>query len=126
MKADALNWEHTPVVHHSGYNDSVFWTPSEIALFQEAIYKSEKDFTEVARKVNDVMTFKCFSPILLFFWSSGFRDKRIFSYLTKKHKFFKFVFESFDFVYLLHFRSFTVCTKVYREPVWCKVFKNFW
>lgn len=51
MKVDMLNWEHTPVVYHSIYNDSVFWTPSEIALFQEAIYKSEKDFTEVAKKV---------------------------------------------------------------------------
>ncbi|VDD86837.1 unnamed protein product [Enterobius vermicularis] len=68
MKADALNWEHTPVVHHSGYNDSVFWTPSEIALFQEAIYKSEKDFTEVVRKtVKQCVEF-------FYMWKKAFPD----------------------------------------------------
>uniref|UniRef100_A0A0N5AXZ6 C2H2-type domain-containing protein n=1 Tax=Syphacia muris TaxID=451379 RepID=A0A0N5AXZ6_9BILA len=68
MKVDMLNWEHTPVVYHSIYNDSVFWTPSEIALFQEAIYKSEKDFTEVVRKtVKQCVEF-------FYLWKKAFPD----------------------------------------------------
>ncbi|KAF1749967.1 hypothetical protein GCK72_016512 [Caenorhabditis remanei] len=48
LRSDTLDWEHYSSVFGYMYNDTVLWTPDEIYQFQDAIYKSEKDFDKVA------------------------------------------------------------------------------
>ncbi|CAI2355018.1 unnamed protein product [Caenorhabditis sp. 36 PRJEB53466] len=51
LRSDTLDWEHYSTVFGYMYNDSVYWTPDEIYLFQDAIYKSEKEFDKVAAEL---------------------------------------------------------------------------
>ncbi|CAB3396754.1 unnamed protein product [Caenorhabditis bovis] len=51
LRCDTLDWEHYSIVFGYLYNDSVLWTPEEVYQFQDAIYKSEKDFDKVAQEL---------------------------------------------------------------------------
>uniref|UniRef100_A0A8R1DH32 Uncharacterized protein n=1 Tax=Caenorhabditis japonica TaxID=281687 RepID=A0A8R1DH32_CAEJA len=51
LRSDTLDWEQYSSVFGYKYNDSVYWTPDEIALFQDAIYKTEKEFNLVAMEL---------------------------------------------------------------------------
>lgn len=51
MRSDTLDWSQYPIIYNSVYNDTNSWTPEEINFFQDAIYKSEKDFHQVALDV---------------------------------------------------------------------------
>uniref|UniRef100_A0A1I7TS58 C2H2-type domain-containing protein n=1 Tax=Caenorhabditis tropicalis TaxID=1561998 RepID=A0A1I7TS58_9PELO len=48
LRSDTLDWEHYSTVFGYMYNDTTLWTPDEIFQFQDALYKSEKDFDKVA------------------------------------------------------------------------------
>lgn len=52
LRCDTLDWEQYPIIYNYLYNDVDNWTPEEIAGFQDAIYKSEKDFHQVANEVS--------------------------------------------------------------------------
>lgn len=52
LRCDTLDWEHYPTVYGARYTDSTPWTPDEVYAFQDAIYKSEKDFHQVAQEVS--------------------------------------------------------------------------
>jgi hypothetical protein len=52
LRCDTLDWEQYPAVYNSRYVDVDSWTPEEINSFQDAIYKSEKDFQQVANEVS--------------------------------------------------------------------------
>ncbi|EGT55342.1 hypothetical protein CAEBREN_04566 [Caenorhabditis brenneri] len=51
LRSDTLDWEHYSIVYGNTYNDVVSWTPDEVSQFQDAIYKSEKDFEKVAAEL---------------------------------------------------------------------------
>jgi hypothetical protein len=46
-----LDWEQYPIIYNTLYLDVDNWTPEEVASFQDAIYKSEKDFNQVSKEV---------------------------------------------------------------------------
>uniref|UniRef100_A0A0M3IXJ7 WWE domain-containing protein n=1 Tax=Ascaris lumbricoides TaxID=6252 RepID=A0A0M3IXJ7_ASCLU len=48
MRSDTLDWEQYPIIYNNIYNDTDPWTPEDIQSFQDAIYKSEKDFHQVS------------------------------------------------------------------------------
>ncbi|KAK6012404.1 ELM2 domain protein, partial [Ostertagia ostertagi] len=51
LRSDTLDWEQYQVIYGSNYVDSAGWTPEEVNAFQDAIYKTEKDFHQVAQEV---------------------------------------------------------------------------
>lgn len=51
LRSDTLDWEQYPIVFGTTYIDSCAWSPEEVNSFQDAIYKSEKDFHQVAQEV---------------------------------------------------------------------------
>lgn len=53
LRCDTLDWEQYPAVYNSRYVDVDAWSPEEISSFQDAIYKSEKDFQQVAAEVRE-------------------------------------------------------------------------
>lgn len=52
MRSDTLDWSQYPIIYNSIYTDTSSWTPEEISFFQDAIYKGEKDFHQVASDVS--------------------------------------------------------------------------
>lgn len=52
MRSDTLEWSQYPIIYNSTYTDANLWTPEEISFFQDAIYKGEKDFHQVAADVS--------------------------------------------------------------------------
>lgn len=52
MRSDTLDWSQYPIIYNSIYTDTNSWTPEEISFFQDAIYKGEKDFHQVASDVS--------------------------------------------------------------------------
>lgn len=52
LKSDTLDWEQYPIIYNNLYTDVDNWSSEDINLFQDAIYKSEKDFHQVASEVN--------------------------------------------------------------------------
>uniref|UniRef100_A0A158Q2L9 C2H2-type domain-containing protein n=1 Tax=Dracunculus medinensis TaxID=318479 RepID=A0A158Q2L9_DRAME len=59
MKCDILDWEQYPIIYNSTYADTVPWLPEEILSFQDAIYKSEKDFHQVAIDLGNKTVKQC-------------------------------------------------------------------
>ncbi|KHJ99332.1 ELM2 domain protein [Oesophagostomum dentatum] len=51
LRSDTLDWEQYQIIYGSSYLDSTVWTPEEVNAFQDAIYKTEKDFHQVAQEV---------------------------------------------------------------------------
>lgn len=52
LRSDTLDWEQYPIIFNYLYTDVDNWAPEDVNLFQDAIYKSEKDFHQVASEVN--------------------------------------------------------------------------
>ncbi|KAE9416483.1 hypothetical protein Angca_006013 [Angiostrongylus cantonensis] len=52
LRSDTLDWEQYQIIYGSHYLDSVNWSPEEVNAFQDAIYKTEKDFHQVAQEVH--------------------------------------------------------------------------
>uniref|UniRef100_A0A7E4VNR1 C2H2-type domain-containing protein n=1 Tax=Panagrellus redivivus TaxID=6233 RepID=A0A7E4VNR1_PANRE len=53
LRWDTLDWSQYPIIYNYKYDDVDSWTPEEVASFQDAIYKSEKDFHQVALEMNN-------------------------------------------------------------------------
>lgn len=51
LRSDTLDWEQYPIIFNSLYTDVDNWSPEDVNSFQDAIYKSEKDFHQVACEV---------------------------------------------------------------------------
>ncbi|CAI5451346.1 unnamed protein product [Caenorhabditis angaria] len=51
LRCDTLDWRQYPSILNHLYNDCAMWTPDEVFAFQDAIYKSEKDFYVVANEL---------------------------------------------------------------------------
>ncbi|EJW70925.1 hypothetical protein WUBG_18166 [Wuchereria bancrofti] len=58
MRSDTLDWSQYPIIYNSIYTDTSSWTPEEISFFQDAIYKGEKDFHQVASDVGFTSLFR--------------------------------------------------------------------
>ncbi|VDM96744.1 unnamed protein product [Thelazia callipaeda] len=59
MRLDTLDWSQYPIIYNSTYTDTSSWTPEEINFFQDAIYKSEKDFHQVAMDLGNKTVKQC-------------------------------------------------------------------
>ncbi|KAI6227747.1 hypothetical protein M3Y99_01214300 [Aphelenchoides fujianensis] len=59
LRSDTLDWEQYPIVYNNLYVDVDNWTPEEIGSFQDAIYKSEKDFHQVAAELGNRTVKQC-------------------------------------------------------------------
>lgn len=51
LRCDTLDWEQYAIIYNYLYNDVQNWTSEEVSSFQDAIYKSEKDFHQVSNEV---------------------------------------------------------------------------
>lgn len=51
LRSDTLDWEQYPVVYNYRYPEVDMWSPEEVNSFQDAIYKTEKDFHQVSQEV---------------------------------------------------------------------------
>ncbi|GMT10727.1 hypothetical protein PFISCL1PPCAC_2024 [Pristionchus fissidentatus] len=51
LRSDTLDWEQYPIIHNYLYNDSNRWSPDQINAFQDAMYKTEKDFHLIAQEI---------------------------------------------------------------------------
>ncbi|VDM60017.1 unnamed protein product, partial [Angiostrongylus costaricensis] len=59
LRSDTLDWEQYQIIYGSHYLDSVNWTPEEVNAFQDAIYKTEKDFHQVAQELPSKTVREC-------------------------------------------------------------------
>uniref|UniRef100_A0A1I8ECR8 Myb-like DNA-binding domain-containing protein n=3 Tax=Wuchereria bancrofti TaxID=6293 RepID=A0A1I8ECR8_WUCBA len=59
MRSDTLDWSQYPIIYNSIYTDTSSWTPEEISFFQDAIYKGEKDFHQVASDLGNKTVKQC-------------------------------------------------------------------
>ncbi|EFO24667.1 hypothetical protein LOAG_03818 [Loa loa] len=59
MRLDTLDWSQYPIIYNSIYTDTNSWTPEEISFFQDAIYKGEKDFHQVASDLGNKTVKQC-------------------------------------------------------------------
>ncbi|KAF7637265.1 hypothetical protein Mgra_00003231 [Meloidogyne graminicola] len=59
LRCDTLDWEQYPAIYNSRYVDVDSWSPEEIASFQDAIYKSEKDFQQVSSELGNRSISEC-------------------------------------------------------------------
>uniref|UniRef100_A0A915PNM1 Uncharacterized protein n=1 Tax=Setaria digitata TaxID=48799 RepID=A0A915PNM1_9BILA len=59
MRSDTLDWSQYPIIYNSLYTDTCSWTPEEISFFQDAIYKGEKDFHQVAIDLGNKTVKQC-------------------------------------------------------------------
>ncbi|XGW02784.1 hypothetical protein V3C99_014650 [Haemonchus contortus] len=59
LRSDTLDWEQYQVIYGSNYVDSAAWTPEEVNAFQDAIYKTEKDFHQVAQELPSKTVREC-------------------------------------------------------------------
>ncbi|CAD5230186.1 unnamed protein product [Bursaphelenchus xylophilus] len=59
LRSDTLDWEQYPIIYNNNYTDTDRWLPEEIAAFQDAIYKSEKDFHQVAMEFTNRTVKQC-------------------------------------------------------------------
>ncbi|CAG9532974.1 unnamed protein product [Cercopithifilaria johnstoni] len=59
MRSDTLDWSQYPIIYNSIYTDTNSWTPEEISFFQDAIYKGEKDFHQVASDLGNKTVKQC-------------------------------------------------------------------
>ncbi|VDO88946.1 unnamed protein product [Heligmosomoides polygyrus] len=59
LRSDTLDWEQYQVIYGSNYVDSAGWTPEEVNAFQDAIYKTEKDFHQVAQELPSKTVREC-------------------------------------------------------------------
>uniref|UniRef100_A0A0R3RX27 SANT domain-containing protein n=1 Tax=Elaeophora elaphi TaxID=1147741 RepID=A0A0R3RX27_9BILA len=59
MRSDTLDWSQYPIIYSSIYADTTSWTPEEISFFQDAIYKGEKDFHQVASDLGNKTVKQC-------------------------------------------------------------------
>ncbi|PIO76317.1 Myb-like DNA-binding domain protein [Teladorsagia circumcincta] len=59
LRSDTLDWEQYQVIYGSSYVDSAAWTPEEVNAFQDAIYKTEKDFHQVAQELPSKTVREC-------------------------------------------------------------------
>uniref|UniRef100_A0A914RPY2 SANT domain-containing protein n=1 Tax=Parascaris equorum TaxID=6256 RepID=A0A914RPY2_PAREQ len=59
MRSDTLDWEQYPIIYNNIYNDTDPWTPEDIQSFQDAIYKSEKDFHQVSLDLGNKTVKQC-------------------------------------------------------------------
>uniref|UniRef100_A0A915N697 SANT domain-containing protein n=1 Tax=Meloidogyne javanica TaxID=6303 RepID=A0A915N697_MELJA len=59
LRCDTLDWEQYPAIYNSRYVDVDDWSPEEIASFQDAIYKSEKDFQQVSSELGNRSVYEC-------------------------------------------------------------------
>nr|CAD2196767.1 unnamed protein product [Meloidogyne enterolobii] len=59
LRCDTLDWEQYPAIYNSRYVDVDNWSPEEIASFQDAIYKSEKDFQQVSSELGNRSVYEC-------------------------------------------------------------------
>ena len=53
LRSDTLDWEQYPIIYNYRYSNVENWTPDDIQSFQDAIYKSEKDFHQVASELGN-------------------------------------------------------------------------
>lgn len=51
LRSDSLDWEQYPIIFNNRYVDTDNWSMKDINRFQDAIYRSEKDFHQVAIEV---------------------------------------------------------------------------
>ncbi|KAJ1372668.1 ELM2 and Myb SANT-like domain containing 1 [Parelaphostrongylus tenuis] len=59
LRSDTLDWEQYQIIYGSHYLDSVSWSPEEVNAFQDAIYKTEKDFHQVAQELPSKTVREC-------------------------------------------------------------------
>ncbi|CAD5226007.1 unnamed protein product [Bursaphelenchus okinawaensis] len=59
LRSDTLDWEQYPIIYNNSYTDTDGWTPEDISMFQDAIYKSEKDFHQVASELGNRTVKQC-------------------------------------------------------------------
>ncbi|KJH49534.1 Myb-like DNA-binding domain protein [Dictyocaulus viviparus] len=59
LRSDTLDWEQYQIIYGSHYLDSSGWTPEEVNAFQDAIYKTEKDFHQVAQELPSKTVREC-------------------------------------------------------------------
>ncbi|EYB81363.1 hypothetical protein Y032_0386g447 [Ancylostoma ceylanicum] len=59
LRSDTLDWEQYQIIYGSTYLDSTLWTPEEVNAFQDAIYKTEKDFHQVAQELPSKTVREC-------------------------------------------------------------------
>ncbi|KAL3985277.1 hypothetical protein ACH3XW_37970 [Acanthocheilonema viteae] len=59
MRSDTLDWSQYPIIYNSIYTDTSSWTPEDISFFQDAIYKGEKDFHQVALDLGNKTVKQC-------------------------------------------------------------------
>ncbi|KAK6754248.1 hypothetical protein RB195_013318 [Necator americanus] len=59
LRSDTLDWEQYQIIYGSTYLDSTQWTPEEVNAFQDAIYKTEKDFHQVAQELPSKTVREC-------------------------------------------------------------------
>uniref|UniRef100_A0A914WWM8 Uncharacterized protein n=1 Tax=Plectus sambesii TaxID=2011161 RepID=A0A914WWM8_9BILA len=61
MQIDKIDLKKYPSIRNSKYVDADFWTADEVQSFQDAIYKSEKDFHSVAQDMKTKSVKQCIS-----------------------------------------------------------------
>ncbi|KAI3422269.1 ELM2 and Myb SANT-like domain containing 1 [Globodera pallida] len=61
LRCDTLDWEQYPSIYSNLYVDVDDWSPEEISSFQDGIYKSEKDFQQVAAELGNRKVRECVS-----------------------------------------------------------------
>jgi hypothetical protein len=59
LRSDTLDWEDFPIIYNYRYSHVEKWTPDDIQSFQDAIYKSEKDFHQVSAELGNRSVKEC-------------------------------------------------------------------
>jgi hypothetical protein len=59
LRSDTLDWEDFPIIYNYRYSHVENWTPDDIQSFQDAIYKSEKDFHQVSAELGNRTVKEC-------------------------------------------------------------------
>jgi hypothetical protein len=59
LRSDTLDWEDFPIIYNYRYSHVEDWTPDDIQSFQDAIYKSEKDFHQVSVELGNRTVKEC-------------------------------------------------------------------
>ncbi|CAJ0566535.1 unnamed protein product, partial [Mesorhabditis spiculigera] len=58
-RSDTLDWEQYRSIYDSYYPDTTPWSAEEILSFQDALYKTEKDFHQVAQELTNKTVREC-------------------------------------------------------------------
>uniref|UniRef100_A0AC34GVX7 Uncharacterized protein n=1 Tax=Panagrolaimus sp. ES5 TaxID=591445 RepID=A0AC34GVX7_9BILA len=59
LRCDTMDWELYPIIYNYRYSHVEMWSPDDIQSFQDAIYKSEKDFHQVSVELGNRTVKEC-------------------------------------------------------------------